>query len=280
MLTLAWYDCSVASESLLPQSGRPVQTAAGHWVLARAGKKVLRPGGLELTRFLLSNARLSGADVVEFAPGLGRTAALINQESIHSYTGVDADATAVQRVQTVVGPTGKVINATAQNTGLPDNSADVIIGEAMLTMQGEKTKAQIAAEATRILRPGGRYAIHELALVPDDIDQGVADTLRKRLSQVIHVNARPLTEKEWRELLENSGYEVLQVKKAPMALLSPGRNLKDEGLGGVVRILRNVMRDKDLRARVLEMRRLFNEYRDHLAGIAIVAQVKEGNPND
>ena len=65
-----------------------------------------------------------------------------------------------------------------------------------------------------------------------------------------------------------------------MALLSPGRNLKDEGLGGVVRILRNVMRDKDLRARVLEMRRLFNEYRDHLAGIAIVAQVKEGNPND
>ena len=47
-----------------------------------------------------------------------------------------------------------------------------------------------------------------------------------------------------------------------------------------MRILRNVMRDKDLRARVLEMRRLFNEYRDHLAGIAIVAQVKEGNPND
>lgn len=35
------------------------------------------PGGVELTRTLLSHAKLNGADVVEPAPGLGRTAAEI-----------------------------------------------------------------------------------------------------------------------------------------------------------------------------------------------------------
>ena len=37
------------SHNALPISQRPASTAPGHWVLAIVGKKVLRPGGLELT---------------------------------------------------------------------------------------------------------------------------------------------------------------------------------------------------------------------------------------
>lgn len=62
-----------------------------------------------------------------------------------------------------------------------------------------------------------------------------------------------------------------------MALLSMRRNLADEGFGGVFRILRNVVRDRDLRHRVLEMRRTFNEYRDNLTGIAIIARKPDGS---
>jgi ubiquinone/menaquinone biosynthesis C-methylase UbiE len=40
---------------------------------------------------------------------------------------------------------------------------------AMLTMQGDPAKHAIVAEASRVLRPGGRYAIHELALTPETI---------------------------------------------------------------------------------------------------------------
>ena len=57
-----------------------------------------------------------------------------------------------------------------------------------------------------------------------------------------------------------------------MALLSPRRTLADEGLVGVMRIMRNVARDRQLRRRVLDMRATFNEYRDNLTGIAIVAR--------
>ena len=58
----------------LPYAQRRAEDAPGHWLLARLGKRVLRPGGLELTRKLLKNANLTDADVVELAPGLGRTA--------------------------------------------------------------------------------------------------------------------------------------------------------------------------------------------------------------
>ena len=44
----------------------------GHWLLARLGKRVLRPGGRELTRQMLNGLCIKASDdVVEFAPGLG-----------------------------------------------------------------------------------------------------------------------------------------------------------------------------------------------------------------
>lgn len=127
--------------SSLPQSDRSTSTAAGHWVLARAGKRVLRPGGLKLTKRMLSAADMQGKEIVEFAPGLGRTAQLIVTEGVSSYVGVDQDSAAVARVEAIVKPHGgTVINAKAQDTGLSGESAEVVVGEAMLTMQGEKPK--------------------------------------------------------------------------------------------------------------------------------------------
>lgn len=56
----------------------PVAKMPGHWLLARAGKRVLRPGGRALTLRLLTGLRMSDKDsVVEFAPGKGATAARI-----------------------------------------------------------------------------------------------------------------------------------------------------------------------------------------------------------
>ena len=47
---------------------------AGHWLLAKVGKKVLRPGGLETTRWLIEQLPIRDLRVVVFAPGLGVTA--------------------------------------------------------------------------------------------------------------------------------------------------------------------------------------------------------------
>ena len=267
---------STASTDLpLPHADRPIASAPGHWVLARAGKRVLRPGGAALSTAMLGHARLAGADVVELAPGLGRTAAEIIKDHPASYTAIDRDPDAARRVATVVGDLGTVRQGEAADTGLDDASADVVVGEAMLTMQGDKGKAAIVAEAARILRPGGRYAIHELGVTPDDIDEEYYTQLRRDLARSIHVNARPMTAASWKELMENAGLVVDWVDTAPMALLKVGRNIRDEGLGGFLRIARNVAADKALRQRVREMAATFKRYEKDMVGIALVAHKPE-----
>ncbi len=124
----------MTDEETLPQAGRRTEDVQGHWLLARMGKRVLRPGGAELTRAMLDDARLAGADVVELAPGLGVTAAEILSRGPGGYTGVDRDPDAVRRVAAVVGREGRCLNAEAARTGLEDDCADAVVGEAMLTM--------------------------------------------------------------------------------------------------------------------------------------------------
>lgn len=47
-------DMSSVEELDLPGSELDVAKMPGHWLLARLGKRVLRPGGLKLTRALLT----------------------------------------------------------------------------------------------------------------------------------------------------------------------------------------------------------------------------------
>lgn len=52
----------------LPMSERDSAHLPGHWLLARLGKRVLRPGGAGMTTRLLADAGIEGSDVVELAP--------------------------------------------------------------------------------------------------------------------------------------------------------------------------------------------------------------------
>ena len=213
---------------------------------------------------------------MEFAPGLGITAAEILDRNPKTYTGVDQDpdaatATTLSTKQARLGIPTEVINGVASDTGLPAGSADLVVGEAMLTMQGEKGKAAIVSEANRILATGGRYAIHELLLTPNNVDQTVADNLRKALATTIKVNARPLTATEWSELLENNGFKVLSIKVAPMGLLQPKQMIEDEG-PRVLKIMFNLARNPQARKRVLAMRKVFSENAQNLGAISIIAE--------
>lgn len=164
------------------------------------------PWRRRLTDELLELSGIPNVDVVEPAPNLGRTPGRILELTPSSYTGADSDPDAVAAVRRVFGLRAKLIEADAAETGLADESADLVIGEAMLTMQDEKAKNAIVAEAARILRPGGRYAIHELGLVPEELADGVKDEIRQSLARAIRVNARPLTLGEWTAVFEANGF--------------------------------------------------------------------------
>ncbi len=139
-------------------------------------------------------------------------------------------------------------------------------------MQGPVQKARMVGEAFRLLQPGGRYGIHELCFRPDTVPEQIKTEVQTRLSESIRVGARPLTAREWRALLEQEGFEVNHESLAPMRLLEPGRLLRDEGPWGPGRFIWNVVRDRDARARVTAMRRIFRKYASQLSAIILVAR--------
>lgn len=246
----------------------------GHWLLAKLGKKVLRPGGLALTQRLLRAATPSSTDrVVEFGPGVGTTAKILLAAQPRSYTGIDPHPEGSEAVHAIISGLdfAQLVTADAQNTGLDAGCADLVVGEAMLTMQGEKAKRAIIAEAFRLLAPGGRYAIHELGLRPDDVPDAVEEEIRRALSRTINVNARPLTAAQWKTLLEEEGFIIRYEDTNPMALLEPGRIIADEGLAGALRFFSNVARNPRARERLLAMRKVFRAHHEHLCAFAFVA---------
>ncbi|HYJ45983.1 MAG TPA: methyltransferase domain-containing protein [Pyrinomonadaceae bacterium] len=141
-----------------PGEGLKTEKMPGHWVLARLGKRVLRPGGMELTRLMLKRLAIQPSDeVIEFAPGMGMTARLTLALAPSSYTAVERDEAAAKIVGSyLTGPGQRCVVGSASETGLPAESATVVYGEAMLTMQTEETKRGIVREAHRLLKQGGR----------------------------------------------------------------------------------------------------------------------------
>ncbi len=248
--------------------------AQGHWLLAKMGKKVLRPGGKELTLKLIESLEIAPGDhIVEFAPGLGFTGLLALQSNPASYIGVEADKDAVRTLRnTLSGDNTSIIEGTAEDTTLPPESKDKVFAEAMLTMQADHRKIEIIKEAHRILKKGGLYAIHELGLMPDDIDDALKKEITKELAKCIKVNARPLTKQEWSSLIEQQGFRVHAAYTNSMRLLEPGRIIDDEGIWRTLKIGFNLLVHKEARARVLEMRKVFRKYQKQMNAIVIVAE--------
>src|SRR4029077_2152983 len=144
----------------------------------------------------------------------------------------------------------------------------------MLSMQTPQHKGGIVREAHRLLKPGGRYGIHELCLIPSDLDERIKLEIQNQLACVIHHGTRPLTIAEWQSLLESEGFSVQAHAQAPMHLLEPWRIIRDEGMLGALRFAIKLLCNREARRRVLAMRGVFSKYRDHLA-VMFIGQ-KEG----
>ncbi len=261
-------------EAVLPGSALDSDRMPGHWLLARLGKRVLRPGGVDTTTRLLQSVAIgSGDDVLEVAPGLGATTRLLLDAGPASYVGVDRDPDAADLVASLLdGPNRRVVNASVTETGLGDASFDVVFGEAYLTMQPDSLKRRAIGELARVLRPGGRFALHEVAFAPDDIDAASQKKASGDLTSTIKVNVTPMTVAGWEALLGEHGLVVKERFCVPLHLLEPKRLIADEGVVGAARFVFNVLRDPKARRRVLAMRRAMSANAANLQAIGIVAE--------
>lgn len=251
-----------------------INSEQGHWVLAKMGKTILRPGGKVLTQKLINGLEIDTNDtVVEFAPGLGYTADLLISKQPSKYLGIELNEEAAQKLQDrLTTKDYKIINTSASNTGIEDNSVDKVIGEAMLTMQADHRKSEIIKEAYRILKKGGYYGIHELGLTPDNISSEAKKEVQQALAKSIKVNARPLTKKEWCMLLEEEGFKIKTIIESPMDLLKVYRIIEDEGLLRTLKIGFNVLTHPNEKKKIFDMRATFLKYEKEMTSYAIIAE--------
>jgi arsenite methyltransferase len=86
-----------------------------------------------------------------------------------------------------------------ENIPLPDNSVDVIVSNCVINLSADKDR--VLAEAFRVLKPGGRFAVSDVVVRGE-----VADEIRKSMLLWVGCIAGALEEKEYCAKLEAAGF--------------------------------------------------------------------------
>lgn len=218
----------------------------GHEFLARIGKTRLRPGGVVATDWLLEKGNIKAdSKVLEVACNMGTTLIHIAKKYGCDIVGVDLDEKAVEKAKKKIKDSDledkvKVMEGDTFKLPFEDESFDVVVNEAMLTMLLGDKKEKALKEYYRVLKPGGVVLTQDVVLITDDENR--ARELRIGLSRAINVNVEPLIETEWRACFERSGFQV-EEKSGPMSLMSIPGMMKDEGIFGAFSIIRTGLQE-------------------------------------
>lgn len=133
-------------------------------------------------------------------------------------------------------------------------------------MQTDRNKKKVITDAYKMLKPGGLLLMHELVFTSEQ------EVMHKELSKVIKVNANALTQEGWAKLLKDARFSIAHIETGPMSLLTPAGLLRDEGITGILRMIKNIIVNQKIRKRVLAMRSFFSTNSDKLAHITICAK--------
>ena len=89
---------------------------------------------------------------------------------------------------------------------LRDASVDVIVSNCVLNLSGDKPK--VLAEAARVLKPGGRFAVSDVIASPD-----MDEATRADLAAYTGCIAGALTEEQFRDGLTAAGFTDIEIRE-------------------------------------------------------------------
>ncbi len=240
----------------------------GHFLLKRLGKKKLRPGGITATNWLLSQVTMNeDSKVLEVACNEAETLINLSKKYNLNAVGVDINKKAIDNAKKTIEKENlsdkiKLYVGSALSLPFPDDSFDIVINEAMLTMLPNENKSKAVSEYFRVLKKGGVLLTHDVMLVKEN------NALVEKLRKVINVPVTPLTKENWINLFSNQGFSDIISQDAPMTLMSDKGMVIDEGEENAKKIQENAMKDKN-KAQFLAMKKLFTTSDDSLHYIAI-----------
>ena len=88
---------------------------------------------------------------------------------------------------------------------LPDDTVDVIISNCVINLSADKDR--VLAEAFRVLKPGGRFAVSDVVVRGE-----VPAAIRRSVELWIGCVAGALEENEYREKLAKAGFEEIDLE--------------------------------------------------------------------
>lgn len=92
-----------------------------------------------------------------------------------------------------------------ENIPLPDNSVDVVISNCVINLSADKDK--VLAEAFRVLRPGGRFAVSDVVVRGE-----VPAEVRRNVELWVGCVAGALEESEYERKLRAAGFESVSIE--------------------------------------------------------------------
>lgn len=244
----------------------------GHNFLAHLGKTRLRPGGRKATEWLIANGDFhADKKVLEVACNMGTTAIGLAKQFDCCIEGVDLDEVALAKAENNIRANQlqdkiHVQRANAMKLPFEDNSFDIVINEAMLTMLPLQAKMKAVAEYYRVLKPNGFLLTHDVMLTTED-----SETVIQQLREAINITVTPLTKLGWKNVFTETGFRHVDTFSGDMTLLSPQGLIYDEGIIGAARIVKNALKPEN-RETFKKMFKVFNDPQKKLNFIAVCSQ--------
>jgi SAM-dependent methyltransferase len=102
---------------------------------------------------------------------------------------------------------------------LPDSSVDVVISNCVINLSADKDR--VIAEAFRVLKPGGRFAVSDIVVRGDDVPAAV----RRSMELWVGCVAGALEEDSYRQKLARAGFEDVDVEPTRIYQLGDAKQL-------------------------------------------------------
>lgn len=143
----------------------------------------------------------AGADVLISAARVGHSGRAIGLDM----TDEMLDLARRNAAEAGVG-NAEFLKGVVEDIPLPDSSVDVVISNCVLNLSSDKPR--VFAEISRVLRPGGRFAVSDV-ISDEDMD----DETRADMAQWTGCIAGALTESEFERELTAAGLEEVEIRE-------------------------------------------------------------------
>ncbi|HEU4690803.1 MAG TPA: arsenite methyltransferase [Vicinamibacterales bacterium] len=161
-----------------------------------------------------------GIDVLLSARRVGPTGKVYGLDMTEEMLALARENQAASGLTNVEFLTGEI-----ERIPLPDNSVDVIISNCVINLSVDKDR--VIAEAFRVLKPGGRFAVSDVVVRGDD----VPPELRRSMELWVGCVAGALEESTYRSTLSSAGFEAIDIEPTRVFRAADAKQfLQDAGL--------------------------------------------------